>query len=38
VHRYWQIEPDLVLKYARENLEDFELFLQHVGRFVGNEV
>lgn len=38
VHRYWQIEPDLVLRYARENLEDFELFLQHIGRFVGSEV
>ena len=38
VHRYWQIEPDLILRYARENLEDFELFLQHIGRFVGGKV
>ena len=34
VHRYWQVEPERVLRYARENLEDFEGFLLGVGQFV----
>jgi len=35
VHRYWDVEPERVLRYARENLEDFEDFLRGVGQFVG---
>jgi uncharacterized protein YutE (UPF0331/DUF86 family) len=34
VHRYWQIEPDRVLSYARENLGDFESFLAAVGQLM----
>ncbi len=30
VHSYWQIEDEKVLQYARENLEDFEKFLEAV--------
>lgn len=38
VHRYWQIEPARVLRYARENLDDFEQYLFHIGQFVGREL
>jgi uncharacterized protein YutE (UPF0331/DUF86 family) len=38
VHRYWQIEPERVLRYARENLEDFEDFLRDVGQYVGQQM
>jgi uncharacterized protein YutE (UPF0331/DUF86 family) len=38
VHRYWQVEPERVLRYARENLEDFEGFLRSVGQFVGQQM
>lgn len=38
VHRYWQVEPERVLRYARENLEDFEGFLQNVGQFVSRQL
>ncbi|MGQ9626280.1 MAG: type VII toxin-antitoxin system HepT family RNase toxin [Anaerolineae bacterium] len=30
VHRYWEVEPARVLRYARENLGDFEDFLEAV--------
>jgi uncharacterized protein YutE (UPF0331/DUF86 family) len=33
VHRYWSVRDDLVLRYARENLGDFEAFLESVGRY-----
>ncbi|MGB9723468.1 MAG: type VII toxin-antitoxin system HepT family RNase toxin [Chloroflexia bacterium] len=32
VHRYWDVDPQRVLRYARENLGDFEAFLALVGR------
>jgi uncharacterized protein YutE (UPF0331/DUF86 family) len=38
VHRYWQIEPERVLRFARENLEDFEDFLRNVGHFVDQQL
>jgi uncharacterized protein YutE (UPF0331/DUF86 family) len=38
VHRYWQIEPERVLRYARENLEDFEDFLRRVGQYVDQQM
>lgn len=34
VHRYWEVDRDRVLRYARENLNDFEAFLAAVGRLV----
>ena len=34
VHRYWEIEPERVLTYARENLGDFKAFLAAVGRLM----
>jgi uncharacterized protein YutE (UPF0331/DUF86 family) len=34
VHRYWEIEAERVLRYARENLGDFEAFLAAVGRLM----
>ncbi len=37
VHRYWQVQPERVLRYARENLGDFEAFLRSVGQFVGGK-
>ncbi len=38
VHRYWQIEPERVLRYARENLDDFDNYLYQIGQFVGREL
>jgi uncharacterized protein YutE (UPF0331/DUF86 family) len=38
VHRYWQVEPERVLRYARENLGDFEAFLRDVGQFVSQQM
>lgn len=38
VHRYWEIKPDLILRYSRENLGDFESFLRSVGQFVGESL
>jgi uncharacterized protein YutE (UPF0331/DUF86 family) len=38
VHRYWQVEPERVLRYARENPEDLENFLRGVGQFVGRQL
>jgi uncharacterized protein YutE (UPF0331/DUF86 family) len=35
VHRYWEVKPAQVLHYARENLGDFEAYLQAVGEIVG---
>lgn len=32
VHRYWDLDPQRVLRYARENLGDFEDFLALIGR------
>ena len=37
VHRYWQIEPKLVLRYAQENLGDFEAFLAAVSQLLASE-
>jgi uncharacterized protein YutE (UPF0331/DUF86 family) len=34
VHRYWVVEPERVLRYARENLGDFEAYLVAVGRLM----
>jgi uncharacterized protein YutE (UPF0331/DUF86 family) len=30
VHRYWEIEDEKVLQYARKNLEDFKKFLEEI--------
>jgi uncharacterized protein YutE (UPF0331/DUF86 family) len=37
IHRYWQIDPQRVLLYARENLGDLEEFLTGMGRWLGQE-
>jgi uncharacterized protein YutE (UPF0331/DUF86 family) len=37
VHRYWQVDPQRVLAYARQNLGDFETFLEQVGQWLGQE-
>ena len=34
VHRYGEIDPKLVLQYARENLDDFERFIVQIGNFL----
>lgn len=34
VHRYWEIDDKLVLKYAREDLEDFEKFINSIKKFL----
>lgn len=38
VHRYWEIDPAQVLRFARENLGDFTAYLQAVAALVGDEV
>jgi len=34
LHRYWDVDEARVLRYARENLGDFEAFLALAGRLV----
>jgi len=36
VHRYWQVEPQRVLTYARENLGDFDDYLAAIGRYISD--
>jgi len=38
VHRYWEIDPQRVLLYARENLDDLETFLIQIGQWLGQEL
>ncbi|HXW00704.1 MAG TPA: DUF86 domain-containing protein [Anaerolineae bacterium] len=38
VHRYWQVDSERVLRYARENLDDFENYLHSIGQFVGPQL
>jgi len=38
VHRYWEVDPQRVLLYARENLDDMEAFLIQVGQWLGQEL
>lgn len=38
VHRYWEIDPQRVLLYAREDLGDLETFLVRVGQWLGREL
>lgn len=38
VHRYWTVQPERVLQYARQDLGDLEAFLTRVGRFVGQQI
>ena len=35
VHRYWEIEDKKILEYARNNLEDFDRFLESIVQSVG---
>lgn len=37
VHRYWEIDHERVLLYARENLDDLEAFLFQVKAFLEQE-
>lgn len=37
VHRYWEIDPTQVLRFAREDLGDFTAYLQVVATLVGDE-
>ena len=30
VHRYWEIDDNKILEYARNNLQDFDLFLKAI--------
>ena len=34
VHRYWDVDPQRVLQYARENLGDFEAYNEQIVRFI----
>lgn len=34
VHRYWDVDPQRVLRYARENLGDFEAYNEQIARFI----
>jgi uncharacterized protein YutE (UPF0331/DUF86 family) len=38
VHRYWEVDPARVLRYARANLGDFDDYLSAVGPIVGVKV
>jgi uncharacterized protein YutE (UPF0331/DUF86 family) len=38
IHRYWEIDPQRVLLYARQNLDDLEQFLIQLGQWLGQEL
>jgi uncharacterized protein YutE (UPF0331/DUF86 family) len=35
VHRYWEIEDKKILEYAKNNLEDFDRFLESIIAYLG---
>jgi uncharacterized protein YutE (UPF0331/DUF86 family) len=35
VHRYWEIEDEKILGYARNNLGDFDQFLESIADYLG---
>ncbi len=37
VHRYWNADPQRVLRYARENLGDFEAYNEQIARFIARQ-
>ncbi len=37
VHRYWDVDPQRVLRYARENLGDFEAYNEQIARFIAQQ-
>jgi len=37
VHLYWKIEPKELLSVIKENLEDFEKFIEYIDKFIKNK-
>jgi uncharacterized protein YutE (UPF0331/DUF86 family) len=37
VHRYWDVDSQRVLQYARENLGDFEAYNEQIIRFIARQ-
>lgn len=37
VHNYVRVDLDLVYKFLKENLEDFDLFAQHISRYLSSK-
>ena len=38
VHRYWNVQPEKVLEYARDDLGDLDAFLAQVGRWTRQQL
>jgi len=38
VHRYWDVDPNKVLRYARQNLGDFDAYLRAVSDIIGQPI
>ena len=38
VHRYWDVDPNKVLRYARQNLDDFDAYLRAISDIIGQPV
>ncbi len=38
VHRYWNVQPERVLQYARDDLGDLDAFLTQVGQWIGQQL
>lgn len=37
VHRYWDIDPQRILQYARQNLEDFEAYHKQITQYLSRQ-
>ncbi len=38
VHLYWAVDKNEIHRILRDNLSDFEKFLEYLGRFLGEEI
>jgi uncharacterized protein YutE (UPF0331/DUF86 family) len=38
VHRYWKVDPERILHYAREELRDFEAYLRAISDIIGQPI
>jgi len=38
VHRYWEVDDQRVLKFARHDIADLEAYLEAIGKFLGEQI
>jgi uncharacterized protein YutE (UPF0331/DUF86 family) len=37
IHRYWEIEDEIILKYAKEDINDFFDFMKEIEKYITKE-